>query len=68
MARMRDMAFHDGQKMVQELEAIPGKVNAILDRKKELQELAGKYLYAKNFLFPGDGASIILWLWKGLSN
>ncbi|MBI9102026.1 MAG: glutamine--fructose-6-phosphate transaminase (isomerizing) [Spirochaetales bacterium] len=55
MARMRDMAFHNGKAMVEALELIPGKVNEILARKDELQAMAKKYLYAKNFLFLGRG-------------
>ncbi len=55
MARMRDMAFHQGKAMVEALEAIPGKVEGIINRKEEIQALARKYTTAKNFLFLGRG-------------
>ena len=55
MARMRDMSFETGNKLVEGMLAIPEKVNQVLEQKENIRNLAIKYARAEDFLFLGRG-------------
>jgi glutamine---fructose-6-phosphate transaminase (isomerizing) len=53
MARLRHLTKEEGQKFLHELKKIPKIVKFILDRDKEIAELAKKYSCYENFFFIG---------------
>ena len=55
MARMRNMSYSDGLRMVRSLQKLPEQIGALLERKEQLRELAKIYAKAENFLFLGRG-------------
>ena len=55
MARMRHMSIEAGEKFLSTLEAVPGLVQDILDRKDEIREISDKYCTARDILFLGRG-------------
>lgn len=55
LARMRDMSFEDGLQFINELEAVPAKIDAILKQKLVLEALAKKYAKYKDILYLGRG-------------
>lgn len=57
MARMKDMSFHRGKELVEELERIPAKIQEILSNVSHIEEIANKLTYLDNFLFLGRGIS-----------
>jgi glucosamine--fructose-6-phosphate aminotransferase (isomerizing) len=55
MARMRDLAFSTGMKYIEDLQAIPPKIEYILQSRKKIKAMAKKYAHYKDFLFLGRG-------------
>ncbi len=55
MARMRNMSYSDGLRMVRSLQKLPDQIAALLERKDQLRDLAKIYSKAENFLFLGRG-------------
>jgi glucosamine--fructose-6-phosphate aminotransferase (isomerizing) len=55
MARSRDLSLKAGLALIDELSAVPGKIQSLLDRRQDLDLLAQKYLWAGNFLYLGRG-------------
>ena len=55
MARMRHMGVETGISFARELEAVPERVQEIVDRRDQLIPLAKKYASAEDFLFLGRG-------------
>lgn len=55
MARMRNMSYEAGKRLLDALESAPGLISQVLDRKQHIQKLAKKYCKAKDFLFLGRG-------------
>ncbi len=55
LGRMRGMSSRLGKKMVQELQAIPEKVQKILEMDEQIREIAEVYAGADNFLYLGRG-------------
>lgn len=55
MARMRNMSYSDGLRMVRSMQKLPEQIGAILAKKEELRDLAKIYSKAENFLFLGRG-------------
>ena len=55
MARMRHMAWPDGRRFIDGLQALPGQIAAILDSQDAVRDLAKKYHKATSFLFLGRG-------------
>ncbi|RMD58929.1 MAG: glutamine--fructose-6-phosphate transaminase (isomerizing), partial [Nitrospirae bacterium] len=53
IARMRDMSYNLGSKLVTEVKRIPRKVSKILKNADEIKEIAEKYYDYNNFLFIG---------------
>jgi len=57
MARIKNMSWTKGVKVINELENLPEKIQAILGKKQELEKLAEKYCHYENFLFLGRGVN-----------
>ena len=57
IGRMRDIPASLGKQYINELTTVPEKITSILERKDEIEELAGKYSDARSFLFLGRGVS-----------
>lgn len=55
LARKKDMSLIDGQKMVEEFQTIPGKIEKILQLEKQIEVIAEEFKNAKNFLYLGRG-------------
>ncbi len=55
LGRMRGMSSRLGKKMVQELQAIPDKVQRILEMDDQIREIAEVYAGVDNFLYLGRG-------------
>jgi len=57
LARMRDLSYSAGEKLISNLQSIPPKVEAILSQCSKLKEMAKKYAHYKDFLFLGRGVN-----------
>ena len=55
VARKKDMSLVDGQKIVEEMKKLPGKIRQILKLNDEIEAIAEKFKDAKNFLYLGRG-------------
>ena len=55
MARMRDLSADAGQDFIRDLEGVPEKVSAILQKSAEIREIAERYSGCSDFLFLGRG-------------
>jgi len=51
--RQRKMSVNTGKEITKELKALPKKLERILGRRKEVEKLAKKYAFARDFLFIG---------------
>lgn len=55
LARRKSMSLEEGREVISELQSLPEKVEKILKQNSLIEELAEKYLLAKNFLYLGRG-------------
>ncbi|MEW6004935.1 MAG: glutamine--fructose-6-phosphate transaminase (isomerizing) [Stygiobacter sp.] len=55
LARRKSMSLEEGREVITELQSLPEKVEKILKQNLLIEELAEKYLLAKNFLYLGRG-------------
>ena len=55
VARIKKMPLYEGQKLLEELNAIPNKIDAIVARAGEIKKIALKYKDKRNFLYLGRG-------------
>ncbi|MBV9879909.1 MAG: glutamine--fructose-6-phosphate transaminase (isomerizing) [Gemmatirosa sp.] len=55
LARLRDLSVERGREIAQALSDLPAKVQSILDRAAEIEELADQFKNAHNFLYLGRG-------------
>jgi glucosamine--fructose-6-phosphate aminotransferase (isomerizing) len=53
LGRSQRMSVTDGQDFIRELQAIPEKIEAILQRKEHIHDIARRYARFKNFLYVG---------------
>lgn len=53
MARLRHFSKEEGQEFVKELRKLPKLVQDILDKSKQIEELANKYSHFEHFFFLG---------------
>ena len=53
LGRQRDMSYVVGKKIIDELEALPGKIREIFKIEKEIKKICEKYAWAENFAFVG---------------
>jgi glucosamine--fructose-6-phosphate aminotransferase (isomerizing) len=57
MARLRALSMVDGKAIIEEMQALPGKIKQILDRAHEIEKIAEEFKGAQNFLYLGRGYS-----------
>ncbi|GJQ61423.1 MAG: glutamine--fructose-6-phosphate aminotransferase [isomerizing] [Melioribacteraceae bacterium] len=55
IGRKKHMSIIDGQKILKEMEKIPGKVEQILKLNDHIEAIAEKFVNANNFLYLGRG-------------
>lgn len=55
LGRMRNLSTIDGIKIAKELEALPEKVQMILNGAAEIERIANEYYKSRNFLYLGRG-------------
>jgi len=55
LARMRNMSTDEGVRLLEALNNVPEQAEALLEKDKEIKELAAKYSSAENFLYLGRG-------------
>ncbi len=53
LARHQHMSVTDGQQFIRELESIPGKIEQILEKSSEIQDIAKRYAHFRNFMYIG---------------
>jgi glucosamine--fructose-6-phosphate aminotransferase (isomerizing) len=57
LARLRNLSMVDGKAIIQEMQALPGKIQNILDRAAEVEKFAEEFKNSQNFLYLGRGYS-----------
>ncbi len=53
LGRIRNMSSTDGLELIEEMEAIPDKITAILKQADHIKEIANKYAHVEGMLFMG---------------
>ena len=57
LARLRTLSMVDGKAIIEEMQALPAKIQNILDRAAEIETIAEEFKNAQNFLYLGRGYS-----------
>ena len=57
LARLRNLSMVDGKEIIEEMLALPEKIQSILDRAGEIEIIAEEFKNAQNFLYLGRGYS-----------
>jgi glucosamine--fructose-6-phosphate aminotransferase (isomerizing) len=57
LGRQREMSREAGIELARELQAIPGKIQRILDDGQEVRRIAGQYQRHNNFIYLGRGVN-----------
>jgi glucosamine--fructose-6-phosphate aminotransferase (isomerizing) len=57
IARLRNLSMVDGKEIIEEMLALPKKIQSILDRAPEIEKIAEDFKNAQNFLYLGRGYS-----------
>jgi glucosamine--fructose-6-phosphate aminotransferase (isomerizing) len=57
LARLRNLSMVDGKGIIEEMQALPKKIQSILDRAAEVEKIAEEFKGAQNFLYLGRGYS-----------
>ncbi|MFL5640688.1 MAG: glutamine--fructose-6-phosphate transaminase (isomerizing) [Gemmatimonadaceae bacterium] len=57
VARLRTLSMVDGREIIEEMRALPGKIQSVLDRAAEIEKIAEEFKNAQNFLYLGRGYS-----------
>jgi glutamine---fructose-6-phosphate transaminase (isomerizing) len=57
LARLRNLSMVDGKEIIEEMLALPAKIQSILDRAGEVEIIAEEFRNAQNFLYLGRGYS-----------
>jgi glucosamine--fructose-6-phosphate aminotransferase (isomerizing) len=57
LARLRNLSMVDGKEIIEEMLALPAKIQSILDRAGEIETIAEEFKNAQNFLYLGRGYS-----------
>lgn len=57
LARLRALSMVDGKEIIEEMLALPKKIQSILDRSAEVEKIAEEFKNAQNFLYLGRGYS-----------
>ncbi len=57
IARLRNLSMVDGKEIIEEMLALPRKIQSVLDRAPEIEKIAEEFKNAQNFLYLGRGYS-----------
>jgi glucosamine--fructose-6-phosphate aminotransferase (isomerizing) len=57
LARLRNLSMVDGKAIIEEMQALPNKIQNVLDRAPEIEKIAEEFKNAQNFLYLGRGYS-----------
>jgi len=57
LARLRTLSMVDGKGIIEEMLALPAKIQNILDRADEIEKIAEEFKNSQNFLYLGRGYS-----------
>jgi glucosamine--fructose-6-phosphate aminotransferase (isomerizing) len=57
LARLRNLSMVDGKEIIEEMLALPRKIQTVLDRAPEIETIAEEFKNAQNFLYLGRGYS-----------
>jgi glucosamine--fructose-6-phosphate aminotransferase (isomerizing) len=57
LARLRNLSMVDGKHIIEEMQALPSKIQNVLDRAAEIEKIAEEFKNAQNFLYLGRGYS-----------
>ena len=57
LARLRNLSMVDGKAIIEEMQALPAKIQNVLDRASEIEKIADDFKNAQNFLYLGRGYS-----------
>ena len=57
LARLRTLSMVDGKAIIEEMQALPAKIQNILDRADEIEKIAEEFKNSQNFLYLGRGYS-----------
>ena len=57
LARLRNLSVVQGREIIQHMQALPKKIESILDRSHEIEKIADDFKDATNFLYLGRGYS-----------
>ena len=57
LARLRNLSMVDGKAIIEEMQALPKKIQSVLDRAPEIETIAEEFKNAQNFLYLGRGYS-----------
>ena len=57
LARLRNLSMVDGKAIIEEMQALPKKIQSVLDRAPEVEKIAEEFKNAQNFLYLGRGYS-----------
>ena len=57
LARLRTLSMVDGKAIIEEMQALPTKIQNILDRAGEIEKIAEEFKSSQNFLYLGRGYS-----------
>ncbi len=57
IARLRNLSMVDGKEIIEEMVALPKKIQSVLDRAPEIEKIAEEFKNAQNFLYLGRGYS-----------
>jgi len=57
LARLRNLSMVDGKAIIEEMQALPEKIQNVLDRASEIEKIAEDFKNAQNFLYLGRGYS-----------
>jgi len=57
IARLRNLSMVDGKEIIEQMLALPKKIQSVLDRAPEIEKIAEEFKNAQNFLYLGRGYS-----------
>ena len=57
LARLRTLSMVDGKAIIEEMQALPTKIQNVLDRAGEIEKIAEEFKTSQNFLYLGRGYS-----------
>ena len=64
LGRMRHLSSMQGQRMIEELRALPDAIRKTLGCHDQVKQIAEKYADAENMPLPGPAVPLSRWRWK----